>query len=326
MTDASHPDGRAATASQEPSGTAGVPFMSAEEVRRRISPERARYLIEGVLEHGFEPGRDPARQFVDAGSGHLLLMPSVLENWVGVKVASVAPGNPGRGMPRIQALYMLMDAATLTPQLCLEGSVLTALRTPAMTAVACDRLAAEDAQNMIVFGSGPQAVEHVLALRAIRPLERITVVGRNAERSRLAVDVLAERGVDATVGTGEEVAEADVVVCTTSSAEPVLDASLVRDGACVAAIGSHEPDRRELPSELVERSFVVVEDRSTALREAGDVVLAVQDGALDPGDLHGVDALVAGSIVRRTDRPNIFKGTGMSWQDLAVVSGLMDEV
>lgn len=305
------------------STSAGVPFLSAEEVRRRITPDRARDLIEGALREGFEPADDPARQFVEAGAGHLLLMPSALKDWVGVKVASVAPGNPAQGLPRIQALYMLMDSATLTPRLCVEGSVLTALRTPATTAVACDRLAAADARSLVVFGSGPQAVEHVMALRAIRPIEQVTVVGRNSERGRLAVAALAERGVAASVGGAEAVAEADVVVCASSAAEPVLDASLVRDGACVAAIGSHEPDRRELPAELLGRSFVVVEDQDTALREAGDVVLAARDGAIGRADLHGLADLVSGRIERRTDRPNAFKGSGMSWQDLAVVSGLV---
>lgn len=299
-----------------------LPFLDAEEVRRQITPDRARRLIEEVLSAGFDPAEDPARQHVEAGAGHLLLMPSALNDWVGVKVASVAPGNPAQGLPRIQALYILLDAATLTPRLCLEGSVLTALRTPATTAVACDRLAAQEARSLVVFGSGPQAVEHVIALRQIRALEEITVVGRTPQRGQLAVDELAARGVSAQLGTPEAAGEADIVVCATSAAEPLFEAGLIADGACVAAMGSHEPDRRELAAGLLSRSLVVVEDAETALREAGDVVLAAAEGAVVREDLHGLAALVRGDVVRRTDRPNVFKGTGMSWQDLAVVSGL----
>lgn len=302
--------------------SSAMPFVTAEEVRRQITPERARRLIEQALTDGFDPAEDPARQHVAAGAGHLLLMPSSLGDRVGVKIASVAPENPARGLPRIQATYLLMDAATLTPQLCVEGSVLTALRTPATTAVACDRLAPADARRLVVFGSGPQAVEHVLAVRGIRDVEEVTIVGRTPQRARSAVEELADRGVEARTGAAEAVAEADVVVCATSAAEPVLDAGLIRDGACVAAIGSHEPDRRELPGELLGRSLVVVEDPETALREAGDVVLAAEEGVLDRGDLHGLAALVRGEVTRTEDRPNVFKGTGMSWQDLAVVSGL----
>lgn len=249
-------------------------------------------------------------------------MPSTLGPWVGVKVASVAPLNPSRNLPRIQAVYMLMDAETLTPRLLIDGSVLTLLRTPATTAVACDRLAATDASSLVVFGSGPQAVEHVIALRAIRPLEEIRLVGRTPARTRLALEELDSRGVAAQLGTADDVRSADIVVCATSAAEPLFDHLLVRDGACVAAMGSHESDRRELPGQLLGRSLVVVEDRHAALREAGDVVIAVQEGQLSPDSLSELAPLVRGDVTRRTDRPNVFKGTGMSWQDLAVVSGL----
>lgn len=92
----------------------------------------------------------------------------------------------------------------------------------------------------------------------------------------------------------------------------------------VAAIGSHEPNRRELPGELLERALVVVEERSTAFREAGDVVLAAQEGHIAEAspNLHELTALVRGEVSRSEARPNAFKGTGMSWQDLAVVTGL----
>lgn len=299
-----------------------MPFLTAEEVRRQITPDRARRLIEQALVDGFDPAEDPARQHVSAGAGHLLLMPSALSGRVGVKVASVAPDNPSRGLPRIQAMYLLMDAETLTPRLCLEGSVLTALRTPATTAAACDRLAPAEVRRLVVFGSGPQAVEHVMAIRGIRPVDDVVLVGRTPARAQTAVDALAARGVEARVGQADAVEAADVVVCATSAAAPLFDAGLIRDGACVAAIGSHEPDRRELPGELLRRALVVVEDVETSLREAGDIVLAEREGALDRDDLHGLADLVRGEVVRREDRPNVFKGTGMSWQDLAVASGL----
>lgn len=299
-----------------------LPFITAEEVRLQIGTDRARHLIEDALLAGFDPSADPSRSNVTAGQGHLLLMPSTLNDWVGVKVASVTPGNPAEGLPRIQAVYLLMDAATLTPRLLVEGSVLTALRTPAVTAVACDHLAAADAERLVVFGSGPQAVEHVAAISRIRQLTDIRIVGRSPERTQRAVAELQTRGVAVQQGTQHDVAEADIVVCATSAGEPLFDGSLVRDGACVAAMGSHETDRRELEGELVGRSLSVVEDVETAMREAGDIVLAVEEGHLQVSSLHSLHQLVTGRIKRTEDRPNLFKVTGMSWQDLAVASGL----
>ena len=300
----------------------GLPFVDGDEVRRRIDPDRARTLIEGALKAGFDPADDPARAHADAGAGHLLLMPSTLGDWVGVKVASVAPDNPALGLPRIQAVYVLMDAKTLTPRTLVDGVSLTSLRTPATSAVAADHLAGPDASRLVVFGSGPQAVEHVVAMARIRGLGDVRMVGRTPHKVEAALAGLTERGITAEAGTTADVADADIVVCATSSAEPLFDGSLVRDGACVIAMGSHEIDRRELDSALMGRAQVVVEERGSALRECGDVVLAVEEGALSADDLVGLAPLVRGEVARRTDRPNVFKGSGMSWQDLAVAVGV----
>ncbi|TLQ01063.1 ornithine cyclodeaminase family protein [Nesterenkonia salmonea] len=304
--------------------TPALPFLSAAEVRRQIGPDQARRLIESALLSDFDPAEDPARSHVPAGEGHLLLMPSILGDAVGVKIATVTPGNPARGAPRIQALYLLLDSETLTPRAVLDGGVLTALRTPAVTAVACDQLAAEDAERMVVFGTGPQAVEHIVAMTLIRPLSDIRLVGRTPEKTRGALNDLAARGHDAAPGRIQDVEKADIVVCATSAASPLFAHDLVGNGACVAAIGSHEPTRRELPGELLGRSEVFVEDRDTAFREAGDIILAAEEGFIVPEgrNFHDLSALVRGTVRRREDKPNVFKGTGMSWQDLAVVRAI----
>lgn len=299
-------------------------YVTAEEVRRRISIDDARSLIETALLSGFDPALDPHRVPVPAGAGHLLLMPSVLGDWVGVKIASVSPDNPDRGLPRIQALYMLMDSETLTPKLIVDGSALTELRTPATTALACDRLASATASRLVVFGSGPQAIEHVVALSAVRDFEDIRMVGRSTHRLETAVYDLAQRGIEVTPGSADDIAAADVVVCATSSGQPLFDASLIKPGTCVAAMGSHEPTLRELPGELLSEALVIVEDHDTALREAGDIVMAVAEGYLSDERLNTLSDLVTGKVKRDPGRINVFKGTGMSWQDLAVASGLAD--
>ncbi|HWV76157.1 MAG TPA: ornithine cyclodeaminase family protein [Isoptericola sp.] len=306
-----------------PDRTSGLPFVTGDEVRRRVGPDEARRLVERALLDGFDPADDPARSSVAAGAGHLLLMPSVLGDWAGVKIATVAPDNPARGLPRIQATYLLLDAATLTPRLQLDGSALTELRTPATSAVAADHLAAPDARRLVVVGTGPQAVEHAVAMAAVRDLDDLALVGRDPGRLAGAVEALVARGLPAREGSTSDVADADLVVCATSAGEPLFDGALVRDGACVVAIGSHEPDRRELDAGLMGRALVVVEDRSTAMRECGDVVLAVDEGALRADDLVPLADLVRGHA-RATDRPNVFKGSGMSWQDLAVAVGVAE--
>ncbi|WP_427129426.1 ornithine cyclodeaminase family protein [Pseudarthrobacter sp. S9] len=303
---------------------AGPQWHSAADVHASVSPARARLLLEKALSGGFDPASDPDRINIPAGTGHLLLMPSVLGDWTGTKVASVSPDNSAAGLPRIQATYVLMDTATLTTQALLDGSVLTELRTPAMSAVAADHLSAPDAAHLMVFGTGPQAVAHIRAFAEIRPLTRISVVGRNPERVRAAVKQAQDWGLPAEVGSAADAGTADIIVCATSAAEPLFDGGLVKDGACVVAMGSHETDRRELDAALLGRSLVTVEDTATALREAGDVVMAISEATLREDALVPIRSVVTGAVVRRDDRPNVFKGVGMSWQDLAVAIGVVD--
>lgn len=297
-------------------------WIPADEVLAAVTPDEARRALHDALADGLEPADDPARLGVPAGTGQLLLMPSASARSVGVKVASVAPDNPSLGLERIQAWYVLLDAATLTPSVLLDGTALTTLRTPAVSAVAMDLLAPEPTSGVsaVVFGTGPQGVAHVEALRAIREVRAVTVVGRRTE----ALDeVAAELGDIATARAGTDSVEAavrgaGVVVCATTAPEPLFDGSWVRDGACVVAIGSHEPTWRELDTGLMVRSKVIVEDLATARREAGDVVMAEAEHGRPLSGMHGLAELVRGEVGRASDRPNVFKSVGMAWQDLVV--------
>lgn len=304
-------------------------WISAVEVRRAVGPNQARRLVQRALLDGFDPAGDPPRSSPTVRSGQLLLMPSETPAAVGVKVLSVAPGNPERGRERIQALYVLMDPETLTPSILLDGTAVTALRTPAVSALGMDALAPQQVSKVVIFGSGPQAIGHAEALLQLRCPEEFVVVARRPDACAAAAETIAALGfparpvnADDRAAVEEAVRAAQVVVAATSARTPVLDGDWVADGACVVAIGSHEPHRRELDSTLMQRSLVVVEDAATALREAGDVVMAVAEGTLDDKTLATLRDLALGRVVRAEDRPNVFKTVGMSWEDLVIAEGV----
>lgn len=298
--------------------TGSLPWLDAEQVTRLLPVAEAIDALEAGLHGDVDPGRDPSRSAIPTSAGQLLLMPSEVDDNVGVKVATVAPGNPALGLPRIQAVYVLFDRRTLTPLALLDGTALTALRTPAVSALAVRHLAEPDAARLVLFGTGPQAWGHVTALRAVRQLTSVVVVGRDPARADAFVERVRASGLAARAGGAEAVATADLVVCATTAADPLFDGAAVPESACVVAIGSHEPDRRELDATLLGRASVVVEDRATALREAGDVILAVAEGAVQPADLHTLADLVTRRAAIEQGRPTVFKGVGMAWQDLVV--------
>ena len=299
--------------------TAGLPWVDADRV---LSTGFAAAVdaLEAALADGLDPAADPARISVPLDHGEFLLMPSQGPGVAGVKVLTVAPGNPERDLPRIQAVYLLCDAETLTPRALLDGSALTTLRTPALSAVAARHLAPSGPARVVVFGSGPQAWGHVHALAAVRELADVVITGRSAARAEELAERLRTEGVAAMAGSASAVAEATIIVCATTASEPVFDGALVGDDAFVVAVGSHERDRRELDGELVGRSQVVVEDVATALREAGDVVMAIEEGHMDAAGLVPLAEMVRGAASVDRTRPRVFKSVGMGWEDLVVAA------
>jgi ornithine cyclodeaminase len=297
--------------------------IDAAAVRAAVTEADAADVIERALAGGLDPESGPDRTAAAAGAGQFLLMPAVLPEhagapgYAGVKVATVAPGNPARGLPRIQGAYLLFDGPTLTPVALLDAVALTAVRTPAVSAVAVRHLAPADARRLVVFGTGPQAWGHVQALRSVRPVEHVAVVGRGGTAEFVArchaAGLAAESADPAAVG------DADLVACCTSAREPLFAGRLVRDHAVVVAVGSHEPSAREVDEGLVGRATVVVESRRAAAREAGDLILAGRDGAVGEDVIAGdLAELVAGELTIPPGRPGLFKSVGMAWEDLVV--------
>jgi ornithine cyclodeaminase/alanine dehydrogenase-like protein (mu-crystallin family) len=300
-----------------------VRWIGAGEIAQ-VSIVDAMAALRDALRAGLDPAADPARVGVEAAAGQLLLMPSTGAGGLGVKLVSIAPANPARGWPRIQAVYVLFDGSTLAPLAVLDGTAITSLRTPAVSALAVSQLAAPDAGSLVVYGTGPQAVGHIAAVCAIRPIRALSVIGRDAGRTAA---FLHEFGagfgageVSVRAGDAGSVAGADIVVCATTARQPLFPAALVPAGCCVVAIGSHEPDWRELDAGLLGSATVVVEDVATALREAGDVALAVAERAIAPADLVTLADLVLGRVAPPPGRRGVFKSVGMAWQDLIVAT------
>ena len=275
--------------------------MDAAEVRRRLSPLAAVDALEAALRSGLEPEDDAPRSVVELARGQMLVMPSAATAHPVVKIVTVG------GEPRIQGLCVAFDGSSLSPAALLDGIAVTNVRTAAVSALAVRHLAVPDAERLLVFGRGPQANAHIEAIRAIRPIRDVDVLGRDdGERD-------------------DRVAAADVICCCTTAREPLFDGGCVADHATVVAIGSHEPDTREVDDALAARATVVVESTSSALREAGDVILAIRSGVLDPDRLITLRALVHCEHSPAPGAPRLFKSTGMAWEDAVIVAAILDD-
>jgi ornithine cyclodeaminase/alanine dehydrogenase-like protein (mu-crystallin family) len=292
-----------------------IRMLDATAVAAALPTAIAIDAVRTALRDGLDPAADPTRGVVPLDHGHLLIMPAQWGEFAGVKVASVAPDNPAVGRPRIQGKYLLMDGPTLTPLAVLDGIALTAIRTAAVSAVAADLLAEPDATTLLVFGSGPQAHSHVAALREIRRLRQVIVVGRDAARAEAFAAEMD--GLSARTGSVSDIPSADIVACCTSARTPLFDGTLLARHATVIAVGSHEADAAEVDAATVTGSTVVVEAAATALREAGDII---QAGVHDANALVELATLVRDKPPIDMSRPRLFKSVGMAWEDLVLAA------
>ncbi len=298
--------------------------IGAAELGRRLSMPAAIDALQEAF-RTLDPEASPLRSNMETPAGSLLLMPASGSAGVGVKLVTLTPGNPDVGLPFINAVYVLFDASTQVPEAVIDGAALTALRTAAVSGFATRALANDDAQRLVVFGTGVQATSHLEAMCTVRPIVHVTVVSRDPARAAAFAGMARRRGVKASAGVPNSVADADLVCTCTTSDSPLFDGKLLPPGAHVNAVGTHLATARELDSATIRRAKVVVETRATALVEAGELVIAIEEGAIEPTHVCAdLRELASGAMVRTShDDVTVFKSVGLAFEDLVVARAAM---
>jgi ornithine cyclodeaminase len=267
-------------------------YLDAAAVRAALSMDAAI----GAMRAAFGPDREtPQRVLVGAS----LFMPGRVGAESGIKVVSTVPGNP--------AGIVVVFGGDGAPLGLVDGPTLTAIRTGAGCGLATDLLAPAEASTMAMLGAGAMAADQVAAVRAVRPIDRVLVWSRTTANA----EELAERiGGQAVADAHEAVAAADVITTATPARSPLFSAGSVRPGVHVNAVGAYTPEMVELPAELLQRSFVVVDEREAAAVEAGDLLQAGVEPDADMTELlAGLRAPLGATTV--------FKSVGISSQDVA---------
>lgn len=261
----------------------------------------------------------------------LALMPSFLgaPRGVGVKVITVFPGNHGTALDSHQGAVLLFDADDGRLLGIFDATAITAIRTAAVSGLATRLLAREDASKLAIVGSGVQARTHLDAMLAVRSFTRLAIWSRSAERAAAFGREAAARGIETVIApsAADAVRDADVVCTTTSAREPVLRGAWLRPGVHVNAVGASQRTARELDTEAVVRSRLYVDRRESALREPGDIIVPLEEGAITPEHIVAeLGDVVIGRAAGRVGAEEItlFKSLGLAIEDLAAAQWLYE--
>lgn len=245
---------------------------------------------------------------------------------MGAKIITVYPGNHGTQYDSHQGAVLLFDADNGSLAALLDATAVTTIRTAAVSAVATWLLARPDASHLAIVGAGVQAHAHLESMCAVRPIERVTIWSRTPENAeRVAESARTRFKVEASVAKtcADAVRDADVVCTTTSAREPVLSGDWLREGTHVNAIGASQRSARELDTRCVVRSRLYVDRRESALKEPGDTLVPLEEGAITPDHIVAeLGELIVGRGTGRRDEREItlFKSLGLAIEDLAAAS------
>jgi ornithine cyclodeaminase len=227
-------------------------------------------------------------------------------------------------------LVHLFDAATGGALAVIEADYLGMMRTGAAAGIAAKWLARDDASVAGVFGAGWQAQSQLEALCRVRAMRTIKVYSRNEEKRRAFCAEQSRRlGVDvvAAANTEEVVRGSDIVVTVTTATAPLFDGEWLEAGTHVTAAGSNALIRREIDEKTVLRAArICVDSRATAVREAGDLLPALEKGRIHENTMIELGDVVAGIRPGRSaaDQITLFESQGMAIQDLAVAKRLLE--
>ena len=247
----------------------------------------------------------------------------------GTKLVSVYPENFAKGRPSHQGAITVFDPADGQLVALVEASEVTRIRTGCASAAATDALAGKDARILGVLGYGDQAQSHVEAMAAIRPLEQVRIWGRNADRAKSFIAKMAHTGLDFVQcdSPSEAASTADIICTTTSSAVPVLQASDVKAGTHINAVGSSYAGPYEIAPDLVSQSRFIADYLPGVLAQGAEFLVAKAQGLVDDDHVVGeIGQVFSGQIKGRTsdDQITLYKSLGHVVQDLACAAYLVE--
>ena len=305
-------------------------ILNAEDVRRALPMDQAIEAMKNAyaaLSNGTAVVPLRTRLSIPNEEALSLFMPAYVSsqngNALAVKVVSLFPTNPRRGLAYIQAAVLVFDSGTGQAIALLEGSSLTAIRTGAASGAAIDLLSRSESKVVAIFGAGAQGRTQLEAACTARKIETAYIIDRNPEKAKSFAEELKTKGnipqdIRVPSTTREAVENADIICTATTSTKPVFDDRDVRAGIHISAVGSYTPEMQEVPAETLRRAKIFVDSRSASLEEAGDLIQPMSQGLFDESHICGeLGEVVLGKIPGRESSENItyFKSVGIAVQD-----------
>jgi alanine dehydrogenase len=301
-------------------------LLSGSDVERLLTPDGCMAAVEQAFRlHALGEVPPPGILASHAGEGSFHIKAALLtagRAYFAAKLNANFPGNGARnGLPTIQGVVILCDAANGAPLAVMDSIAITALRTAAATAVAAKYLARERCDAVLICGCGAQAPAQLRALLRVRTPQRIYAYDQDGARSA-AFARQSAFAVTAVPRFEDAAAASDIIITCTTSRRYFLRREVVRPGTFIAAVGADSEDKQEIDPRLLAEA-VVVTDLTEQACAIGDLHHAIAAGLTSRDAVHAeLGEVVAGRRAGRTSDAQIivFDSTGTGLQDVAAAA------
>lgn len=260
-------------------------------------------------------------------NGQALYMPGYLKGQgiTGIKIVSVFPDNSEKGVPVVPAQVLLLDPETGETAAIIDGTYLTQVRTGAIQGYATKVLSREDSKTALVIGTGGQFLSQSEAMLTVRDLETLYIFDINLEKAEAAAEKAREEfkrfdtEIKAVSSLDDIYDELDIITTVTTSKQYTFDGEKVKDGIHVNGVGAYTPEMMEIPPEYFKRTEELFMDNADGvLNEAGDVMRAIESGAIEKDSCFEIREIAEGKKKGRTDdkQNTVFKTVGAAVLDI----------
>jgi alanine dehydrogenase len=254
---------------------------------------------------------------------HYMAAADAKGGYMGLKIYSSA----GEGLRFIVPLFNVQtgDLAAL-----IEADFLGQVRTGAASGLATQLMSREDSRVVGIIGTGLQARTQLEAVSLVRKLGEVRVCGRDSNRREKFVAEMSARlklPVKSAANAEEAVRDADIVITSTTSTNPVVEGRWLKKGTHINAIGANFPQKRELDTEAVERCAVIaVDSREQSKLESGDLIQVFGQDDQRWNRVAELADIVVGKVPGRPNPEQItlFKSNGIAIEDIVVAGQIYE--
>lgn len=249
---------------------------------------------------------------------------------LGTKIVTFFPNNASKSLPTINGVILLLDTETGAVKALLEASYLTAIRTGAVSGLATELLSDDQARHVAIIGSGAQARTQLSAVCAVRNITHIYIYSRTfANTERLVAEITQNypqiKNIYACKNVIDACKNADIICTATNATTPIIEQYYLRPHCHINAVGSHSKEMQEISGSVLREAKIIVDHKSAALIEAGEVIHAIENGILAEDKLIELGEIIGGAQnhIPLKNQLTVFKSVGLAIQDVAIAETVL---